>query len=628
MTDQNTFAIAELQQKANDGDAQAQFDLALCYANGTDIEKNEELAFNWHKKAAEQGHVNAQFALGLYYFLNPGRKYFSTLFCRGFNNPSVDRAYYLAVIFALGKNFQDADDDQAFSWFKKASEQNSAEALYWFAQCYLDGIGTQQNEEFAFDNFRKAAEQGCPDAYYWLALCYREGKGCQQNYQLAFTWITKAVEYVNAYFLQIKTYGSEYEKNLAETYLLLGKLYAEDKAADQSDELAFEWFAKAAEKEIAEAQYRLAHCYEFGIGVEINISLATKWYEAANDGDISDAETQYRLAKYYLYGNGVEKDYSIGMNWLIKAVQANHAEAYQWLENTYLNFVFPYFSGRKEIDQCHEFAFEWLLSGHEQTPEDFEINFGLAVLYAFGKGIERNQELAVKHFIACMGECDNVHGRAIAENFTEIFYDFSYLFNEISAGTVKSNHFDELAPFFLEENPVAMDKKKSYAVLPSLRIDFHLWKREFELLKEFLNSFEDLESSFNYPSSKMNFKNMGLTANKQAEDIVQKNQELEEKNKQLKLEIQRKESLQIRMQKLVEQFTHSLGNVIFPDTIYQVAERLKTNPECRKDVLLLNEAYHSEIIIKLQGELLRQRHTNTNPENFRQLIRACRQSVQ
>ena len=77
---------------------------------------------------------------------------------------------------------------------------------------------------------------------------------------------------------------------------------------------------------------------------------------------------------------------------------------------------------------------------------------------------------------------------------------------------------------------------------------------------------------------------------------------------------------------MVDQFTHSLGNVIFPDTIYQVMERLKNNSECRKDVLLLNEAYHSEIIIKLQGELLRQRYANTNSENFRILVRRCRRT--
>ena len=101
---------------------------------------------------------------------------------------------------------------------------------------------------------------------------------------------------------------------------------------------------------------------------------------------------------------------------------------------------------------------------------------------------------------------------------------------------------------------------------------------------------------------------------------------LKKSNEQLKVEISEKEKVQHRMQKLVEQFTHSLGNVIFPDTIYQVAEHLKTNPDYRKDVLLLHEAYHSEIIIKLQGELLRQRYANTNPEKFRQFIRSCRRT--
>lgn len=104
-------------------------------------------------------------------------------------------------------------------------------------------------------------------------------------------------------------------------------------------------------------------------------------------------------------------------------------------------------------------------------------------------------------------------------------------------------------------------------------------------------------------------------------------EELDKKNQQLKSEIKQKESLQNRMQKLVQQFTHSLGNVIFPDTIYQVAERLKNLPECRRDTLLLHEAYHAEIIIKLQAELLRHRYGNKEPESFRNMIRKCRRNA-
>ncbi len=108
--------------------------------------------------------------------------------------------------------------------------------------------------------------------------------------------------------------------------------------------------------------------------------------------------------------------------------------------------------------------------------------------------------------------------------------------------------------------------------------------------------------------------------------LISETKNSKKKDSQIQENIKDLENIKNRMQKLVEQFTHSLGNVIFPDTIYQVAERLKNNPECRKDVLLLHEAYHSEIIIKLQGELLRQRYTNTNPEKFRQFIRSCRRT--
>ena len=67
MTEKNTFPIAELQQKAAGGDAQAQFDLAYCYACGTDVEQDKEQSLTWLTKAAEQGLVNAQLLLGLYY---------------------------------------------------------------------------------------------------------------------------------------------------------------------------------------------------------------------------------------------------------------------------------------------------------------------------------------------------------------------------------------------------------------------------------------------------------------------------------------------------------------------------------------------------------------------------------
>ena len=69
MNEKNTTEISKLQQQANAGDAQKQLELALCYANGTDVEKNVEIALDWHTKAAEQGHVEAQFTLGFLHLI-------------------------------------------------------------------------------------------------------------------------------------------------------------------------------------------------------------------------------------------------------------------------------------------------------------------------------------------------------------------------------------------------------------------------------------------------------------------------------------------------------------------------------------------------------------------------------
>lgn len=50
--------IAKTRDLAAQGDADAQYKLGEHYSY-----KDEELAIEWYRKAAEQGHVNAQYAL-------------------------------------------------------------------------------------------------------------------------------------------------------------------------------------------------------------------------------------------------------------------------------------------------------------------------------------------------------------------------------------------------------------------------------------------------------------------------------------------------------------------------------------------------------------------------------------
>lgn len=59
--------LKELEQKANDGDAQSQFEWAMCCFDGAGVPQDESKAVEWLTKAVEQGHSEAQYALGICY---------------------------------------------------------------------------------------------------------------------------------------------------------------------------------------------------------------------------------------------------------------------------------------------------------------------------------------------------------------------------------------------------------------------------------------------------------------------------------------------------------------------------------------------------------------------------------
>lgn len=61
-----------LRQRAEEGDAEAQYMLGDRYLNGEGVTQDASEAVKWLRKAAEQGNDEAQFALGLTYFKGMG----------------------------------------------------------------------------------------------------------------------------------------------------------------------------------------------------------------------------------------------------------------------------------------------------------------------------------------------------------------------------------------------------------------------------------------------------------------------------------------------------------------------------------------------------------------------------
>ena len=67
MTKEEVTAFKNSKEKAEKGDALAQYQLGLCYDRGVGVAKNLAQAAAWYRKAAETGYAEAQASLGFCY---------------------------------------------------------------------------------------------------------------------------------------------------------------------------------------------------------------------------------------------------------------------------------------------------------------------------------------------------------------------------------------------------------------------------------------------------------------------------------------------------------------------------------------------------------------------------------
>jgi TPR repeat protein len=220
----------------------------------------------------------------------------------------------LALQYAIGnrKNYA----KEAY-WYRKAAEQGSAEAQYWFGLCYYKGEGVTQDYGEAVKWFRKAAEQGDGNGQWSLGMCYEEGQGVPKDYVTAVNWYRKAAD-----------------QGDATAQFSLGDCYSEGKGVRQDYAEAIKWFQKAAEQEYPWAQpqlvycyFKLADCYDTGKGVRQDYVEAAKWFrKGAEQGD---ADAQMQLGLRYEEGQGVPKDYGEAVKWYHRAAQQGDGLA-QW----------------------------------------------------------------------------------------------------------------------------------------------------------------------------------------------------------------------------------------------------------------------------------------------------------
>lgn len=262
----NDSSIAEKVKAAQDGNAQAQFELGKYYANG------EGSQTQWHSgrlsvcgannvtnlklkiDALERDSKNARARKIMSVILGYTILIAVLLSCifnlnlnfSNFGNHSVTTKEGFCAIAAIIISFfvfsrhTDGDIHFHFNW-----------DLFFGIPVFLLIIVIVRWQLFA--KLRQKAIAGDTVAILEVARRYAKGKGVKRNDVEAMMW-----------------YG---------------------KVARQGNPEAANWFRDLAEKGSAQAQYNLGVCYENGEGVEKDTSEAMKWYRIASEQGHKDAET-------------------------------------------------------------------------------------------------------------------------------------------------------------------------------------------------------------------------------------------------------------------------------------------------------------------------------------------------
>ncbi len=122
--------VAALTPLAENGDAEAQFNLGILHDTGQGVPQSYPEAVRWYLMASDQGHATAQYNLGLLYFEGKG--------------VARDRA-------------------MALDLYRRAARNGDADAFSSIGYMYLYGIGVDENRLEGLAYFLLAAERGSGD---------------------------------------------------------------------------------------------------------------------------------------------------------------------------------------------------------------------------------------------------------------------------------------------------------------------------------------------------------------------------------------------------------------------------------------------------------------------------------
>lgn len=170
--------------------------LGDCYWYGKGVEQDLAEALKWQEKAAHQGDDSVQYdlAVDLAYRLHPPNYERAVYwFRRAADQGHIDAQVKIGFMYSKGLGVEQ-DYVQAVDWFMRAASRNNMNAINNLGDAYYYGLGVEQDYAEAFRYLSQAAMMGQPDALFLGGTMLTTGLGVRKNTRKGKSWIRRAAE--------------------------------------------------------------------------------------------------------------------------------------------------------------------------------------------------------------------------------------------------------------------------------------------------------------------------------------------------------------------------------------------------------------------------------------------------
>lgn len=404
-----------------------------------DVKVDKQKVFDYMKKAADLGHVDAMIELSemlssQYIKIDnkdqnkEALKYIQ----KAIDNGSSTALMIFALMAEKGDGFDKPNPELADQYFKKAVEEtHSAEACKY----YSDFLKRQGKEEEMLKYLKMAADLGDADSQFYYGSHLHE----QNNYKESERYMRMASENGDTYaMIMVANYNIDNNPNEALNFLKRSIKNGNDHAlfilADflknkkfpsikNSEKEAFKYLKMAADKDEEKSVKTVGQWLFYGICCDKNVHESMKYFKKSADL-FNDPESQYMYGYISIYGcDGYKVNLKEGIEYYEKAADQNFPLALYALGVLYSDGLGVKKSDTKSavyfkksadlgfVNAMNNYAL-CLIAGigvrknvkeaasYFKKAADLgfvESAYNIGILYMSGNGVEKNKELGEKY---------------------------------------------------------------------------------------------------------------------------------------------------------------------------------------------------------------------------------------